>query len=118
MKILLTFFVLFFSSSVVADSIKGTAWLFFEGDHDKKIILFEDDQTFTYLNIFQKSGNQGKVFSDPADTWTIEGDVVTLSYTNGYRLVSLTINIEKNSMSGISINKKGLVEEINATKIE
>ena len=124
MKILLTLFVLFFSSSVVAKEysigvdITGSAWIFNYDNGNKKVIFFEKDATFTYLKLIAIEGNEGKVYSESDDTWTQTGANVVLSYNDGYKLVSLTIKENQDEMSGTSVNKVGLVQTIFGNKIE
>tara|TARA_Y100000768_G_C23439558_1_gene434249 strand:+ start:116 stop:484 length:369 start_codon:yes stop_codon:yes gene_type:complete len=122
MRKLLVIFILsltiFLPSVVFGKDINGTAWLVIADNVEKKVILFEDDGTFIYLNILSTSGNQGKIFSDSSDTWKMDGDLVTISYTGGYKLVSLTINKKKDRMSGTAVNKAGNVQKIVATQIK
>ena len=118
MKTLLTLFVLFFSSSVVADDINGSAWIFYEDDGDKSVILFEEDGTFTYLNVIANSGNEGRVFSETNDTWSQSGDEIVISFNDGYMLVSLKINKNGDKMSGTAINKKGKIQKIEGRLIK
>ena len=121
----LIFFTALFSLNAFAEEPKaishtifgGTGWLFSEGDHDKKIILLEKDQTFTFLNLISKSGNEGELFSDSTDTWTINDQgVVVLSFSDGYKICSL--EHKKNTLSGTCINRPGLVENVKGRKIE
>ena len=116
--LLLSFGFLIAPSIVLGNSIGGTGWFFNEGNVDKKIILFEQDLTFTYLNVVSDSGNQGLVFSDEIDTWTSDGNLVVISFTDGYRIVSLKINDRGDRMTGTSINKMGLIEKVNGRLIE
>ena len=115
---LLSFGLLIAPSIVFGEGIDGTGWVFNEGNVDKKIILFESDGTFTYLNEVNSSGNEGRVFSKDTDTWTIEGNTVVLSFSNGYRIVSLIINDRGDRMTGTSINITGLVEKVNGRLIK
>tara|TARA_B100000700_G_scaffold258750_1_gene293213 strand:+ start:65 stop:433 length:369 start_codon:yes stop_codon:yes gene_type:complete len=111
-------FSIFFTSVVFGKDIRGTAWLIFEEDNDKKVIFFEKDGTFTYLNIINASGNEGEVYSDSEDTWKKNGNLVIISFSGGYKLVSLTMNNTKDRMSGTAVNKVGKVEKILATQIK
>ena len=98
--------------------IAGSIWRFYEDDGDVKIILFENDKTFTFLNVVSKSGNQGKTYGDKYDTWSIDDNLVVVSFTNGYKIMSLTINSNRDRMTGTSINKKNLFERINGQLVE
>ena len=98
--------------------IVGTGWVLYEDDGHKKIVLFEKDGTFTYQNMISPSGNEGNVYSGESDTWTINGDVVVLSFTNGFQLVSLTINNIGDLMTGTSINELGEVKKVKGRLIE
>jgi hypothetical protein len=122
MKKLLVIFILalsiFLPSVVFGKDISGTAWVFYQPDGDKDVVFFENDGTVTYLQIISNAGNEGEVFSKPIDTWKINGDKVVISYTNGYMIVSLTINSRGDKMYGTSINKAGLVEKVEAKLIE
>tara|TARA_B100001059_G_C17288654_1_gene311673 strand:- start:85 stop:441 length:357 start_codon:yes stop_codon:yes gene_type:complete len=118
MKIFLTLFVLFFSSALIAQEISGTAWIFYEKDGDKRVILFEDDGTFVFQNLKSNSGNEGKVFKDKTDTWKQNGDLVVISFSDGYKLLSLKINKNGNKMTGSGVNIQGVIDEVEAYIIE
>ena len=122
MKKLLVIFILslsiFLPSVVFGKDISGTAWVVYQDDGDKDVVFFEEDGTVTYLQVISNSGNEGKVFSESNDTWKMDGDLVVISYNDGYMIVSLTINNRGNKMSGTSINIKGLVEKLEAKIIE
>ena len=118
MKKLILSLLISISFNVFGQDISGTGWLFYEDDGDELIILFESDGTFTYLNKVSYSGIEGKVFGDDDDTWTIDGNIVVISFTDGYKISSLTINNIGDSMSGTSINVKGLVNSVTAKLIK
>jgi hypothetical protein len=118
MRVLLLVLIIFLPFTVFGKDISGSGWVFYEDDLDKKVIFFKKDGTFTYLNLVSVSGNEGKVFSGLDETWTINGDKVVFSFSDGYRLCSLTLNGSKDSMSGTCINKKGKVEQIRGRLIE
>ncbi len=103
---------------VFGEDISGTGWFFQDNDGDKNITLFEKDGTFTYLKLVSLSGNEGAVYSDDNDTYSVDGDRVVQSYTNGYRICSLTINSKKDRMSGTCINKKGIIEQTTGKLID
>ena len=112
MKILLTLFVLFFSSSVISSEVGGTAWMLIEEDGDKTVIFFELDGTLTYLNLVSNSGNQGVVYSDNNDTWYMNADKLIISYNDGYMIVSLSFDDNKDKVYGSYMNKAGKTEKI------
>jgi hypothetical protein len=116
--LVLLFSILLLSSpSVFAEDISGTGWVIDHGK-EKVIVLFERDKTFTYLNYITSVSDEGKVNSDSSDTWTINGDKVVMSYTNGYRICSLTLNKSKDKMIGTCVNKKGTVQQSKGQLIE
>ena len=117
-RVILLVLIIFLPLTVFGKDIRGSGWIFYEGDVDKSIILFEKEGTFTYLNVRSITGNEGEVFSKPDNTWTIDGDKVVISFTNGYRICSLELNKSKDRMSGTCINKRGLVEQIRGQIIE
>ena len=117
-RVIFIVLIIFSPFTVFGKDILGSGWIFYEGDVDKKILLFEKDGTFTYLNVVSSSGNEGEVYSEPHNTWTINGDRVVISYTDGYKICSLTTNSRKNKMSGTCINKTGLVEQLTGQIIE
>ena len=113
LKIIQLIFIFTFPVITLADEIKGSGWLATEEDGDKKIILFEKDGSFTYLNVISQSGNEGNLYSDNRDTWKEENNNLILSFTDGYKICSLqTLNWSEEMMSGTCINKKGLVEKM------
>lgn len=101
-----------------SQDLGGTGWKIQDADGDTKIILFEKDGTFTYLNVTSKSGNQGAVFSDPEETWKVNGNKVTISFSNGYNVYSGTFSSDRTTIKGTSKNKQGLFETFTATLIE
>ena len=110
-KIIQLIFLFTFPVITLADDIKGSGWSSIDEDGDKKIILFEKDGSFTYLNVSMKSGNEGNVYSDDRDTWKEENNNLVLSFTDGYKICSLKpIDWSKEMMSGTCINKKVNVE--------
>ena len=118
MRVLLLVLIIFLPFTVFGKDIQGSGWLFYDGEVDKRIILFEKDGTFTYRNLVMVSGNEGEVYSESDETWFIDEDKVVLSFTDGYYICSLTLNRLKDRMSGTCINKKGLVEQVRGQKIE
>ncbi len=105
-------------SIVFGEDISGTGWFFERSDGDKQIILFEKDGTFTYLDVVISSNVDGEVYSEENDTFSVNGDLVVISFTDGYMICSLTINSRKDRMSGTCINKEGLVNQIKGRLIE
>ena len=104
-----------FTSSVAALSheIKGSAWRGIEDDGDNIIFLFDKNGTFSYLNVISISGNQGRVFGDDSETWSVENNKLVISFNNGYAVCSLDRKKwNPESMQGTCINKIGKVEEI------
>ena len=84
--------------------IGGTGWKIYEEDGTRKIILFEKDGTFTYME------SQKQLYSDDTETWKLNGDKIIILYSDGYRILSGTINRERDYISGTSINREGYSE--------
>ena len=118
MRSLLLVLLISLPSIVFGEDISGTGWFFEESGGDKEIILFEKDGTFTYLNVVISSGGDGEVYSDENETYSVNGDLVVISFNDGYMICSLTINSRKDRMSGTCINKKGIVNQIKGRLIE
>ena len=112
MKTLLTLFVLFFSSSVISLEVGGTAWMLIEEDNDQTVIFFELDGSLTYLNLVSNSGNQGMVYSNDSNTWFVNEDKLVISYNDGYMIVSLSFDDNKDNVYGSYMNKAGKTEKI------
>ena len=117
MRFLLLVLVIFLPYTVFGKDIPGTGWVIDHGE-EKLIVLFEKDNTFTYLNYITSVSEEGKVNSSSDHTWTINGDKVVMSYTNGYRICSLTLNKSKDKMIGTCVNKKGTVQQSKGQLIE
>ncbi len=90
-----------------SQDLSGTGWKFFYDNGDKKIVLLEKDNTFSYLNIVSASGNEGVFFGDEDDTWTFDGKNLVILFNNGYRIISGKINQNGDVVNGSSMNKKG-----------
>tara|TARA_B110000438_G_C15664476_1_gene585446 strand:+ start:629 stop:988 length:360 start_codon:yes stop_codon:yes gene_type:complete len=118
MRSLLLVLLISLPSIVFGEDMSGTGWFFEENNGDKEIILFEKDGTFTYLQVVMLSGGEGEVYSDEYDTYSVNEDLVVISFTGGYKICSLTIDSRKDRMSGTCINKKGIVNQIKGRLIE
>ena len=89
----------------LGQNLNGTGWKISSSDGGQKIIIFESDGTFSYLNI--KSGfNEGNFYSDNNDTWILKGVTITLSYSNGFKINSGKINRTGDYMWGSWVNQK------------
>ena len=110
----ISFYFLFTSSvAALSNEIKGSAWRGIQNDGDKIIFLFDKNGTFSYLNVISISGNQGRVFGDDSETWSVENNKLVISFNNGYAVCSLDRKKwTPESMQGTCINKKGKVEKI------
>ena len=118
MRSLLLVLLISLPSIVFGEDISGTGWFFEENDGDKKIILFEKDRTFTYLNVVSLSGNEGMVYSGKNETYSVNEDLVVISFNEGFKICSLTIDSRKDRMSGTCINKQGVVNQTKGRLIE
>ncbi len=118
MRVLLIVLIIFLPSKVFGKDISGSVWVFEEGDNDKTVVLFEIDNTITYMNLVSASGVEGQVYGDEDDTYLVSEDLVVISFNDGYMICSLTINARQDSMSGTCINKAGLVQQIYGRQIE
>jgi len=116
-KVFSIVFLTFLPSIVWGGNIGGTGWIFEQDDGDITINLFEKDQTFTYLGVIIESNEDGIVWSEDNDTWKQTGDLVLISYSDGYMLCSLNLTSMKR-MSGICVNKKGVKNEIKGRLVE
>ena len=87
---IIPFLFLFISPVItIAEERKGNGWFATDKDGDKKIILFDKDGSFTYLNVISHSGNEGRVFGGVKNTWKEENNKLILSFNDGYKLCSL-----------------------------
>ena len=116
MRVLLII-ILFSPLTVLGEEIDGSGWVFEENDGDKKIILFDPDKTFTYINIKTSYGNSGKTFSGTGFQWSFDGTTVVLNFNNNYRLCSLNLK-GSDTMIGTCVNEKGVVNSIKGKLIE
>ena len=91
----------------LSQDIGGTGWKITSDDGGKIIILFKLDNTFIYLNVISPSGNESEVYGDHDETWKVDGNKIVILFSDGYQILSGTINTSGNYMSGTSINKKG-----------
>ena len=95
-----------------SQEISGTAWKIHEGDGDRKVIFFEEDDTFTYLQVVSHSGNEGIVFGDDDETWELhgnklEGYKLVVLFNDGYKIMTGTFNRTGDYMSGTFMNIDG-----------
>tara|TARA_B100000767_G_C19542875_1_gene441550 strand:- start:343 stop:693 length:351 start_codon:yes stop_codon:yes gene_type:complete len=116
MRVLLLI-ILFSPLTVLGEEIDGSGWVFEENDGDKKIILFDPDKTFTYINITSSSGNSGRTFSGTRFQWSFDGTTVVLNFNNNFRLCSLNLK-GSDTMIGTCVNEKGVADSIKGKLIE
>ena len=108
LKIITLLFLFNYSYYGLAEEIGGNGWYATYEDGDKKIILFEKDGSFTYLNVSQLSGNEGNVYGDDNETWKEVNNKLILSFNDGYRICSLIREKwSREIMNGSCINKQG-----------
>ena len=86
-------------------------------DGDRNIIVFNNDHTFHYISVISSSGNQGVCWMKESDTWSVEGNKVILSFTDGYMIREAFLNESEDYMSGKLRNVKGLTGTWSARKI-
>ena len=109
MKKLLLSLLISLSFNVFGQDIGDTAWMLEQDDDGSKyIILFESDKTFTYISSYKGGG----VWSDERDTWSINSNKLVVSFTDGYKIMSLTFNNNGKGVSGTSINLAGQVNNV------
>ena len=108
--------LIFFSSSVIGQEIGGTGWLL-NYSSDKQIVLFNKNGTIQYLMLISSFGNEGEIFGDEDDTWTLNGNRLVISYNNGHMLCSCEFS-NRIELSGTCVNKKGVVDKVIGTLIE
>ena len=114
----LSIFFLFNTSIIFADEIKGSAWIGRIGeDGHIQVLLFDKNETFSYLNVVSVSGGEGSVFGDEDDSWELNGNRLVISFNGGYMLCSLTRD-NRSEFSGTCINKPGRIHTINLEKIK
>ena len=87
-------------------NLNGTGWKISENDGDQKIIIFENDGTFSYLNVKMDSPNEGKLYNDITDTWELKQSTIIISFTDGFLIKSGKINKTGDYMWGTWVNQK------------
>ena len=86
--------------------INGTGWKISQDDGGQKIIIFENDGTFSYLNVKIDQWNEGDFYSDLTETWMLNDGVITISFSDGFKVHSGKINQKGDYMWGTWVNKK------------
>ena len=110
--------ILFLPLTVLGTELGGTGWSFEEDDGHKMIVLFDNNNTFTYLNINSPSGNTGKIFSGDNFEWNYQENGVFLSFNNNFQVCSLDLK-SSSYMSGTCISELGgTVTQIKGRLIE
>ena len=93
-----------------SQDISGTGWKIYDEDGDRRIIFFEDDGTFTYLNV-TTSWNEGSVYGNDDETWEVkDGNKIVLLLNDGYKIMTGTINRTGDYISGTLINREGITD--------
>ena len=98
MKVLLTLFVLLFSSSVVAkDDLTGTSWTIKDSDEDTMILNFKKNNTCSFTPIKSYSGEEGYTSSECE--WVQNKNLLSYNTNNNFYTVIAIIsgNIFKGS---------------------
>ena len=98
---------------IVSDEdIAGSIWKFYDEDGDVRLYFFKKDNTFIYKNLISITGNEGKVFGDNDEKWSVQNNIVLVSHSGGYNKRYFTINDMRDVMKGVSRNVKGKGERI------
>ena len=109
MKILLTLFVLFFSSSISANeviNISETSWKFTDGDGSIALYKFHYDFKCSYAVVKNDTGNEGKVYSKEESNcvWQQNENVFTLNHNNNF-LVRIGV-IDGSNIKGFYVSNR------------
>jgi len=88
-----------------SQDISGTGWKIYEDDGTQRIIIFENDGTFSFLNV-KGHENVEFFFSGLTDTWMLNDGNIIISFTDGFMVMSGTINGTGDYMSGTWVSKK------------
>lgn len=83
-----------------------SCWKITESDGEVRILWLLRNGNFKQKNILTED-NKGAFYDTTSDTWNIEGDKVTISFTNGFRIMKGHINSEKTLMGGTWSNNHG-----------
>ena len=86
-------------SHVWALGIVGSVWRIYDEDGDVTIFLFERDKALTYFNQISKT-NTGDVYQSRGDTWSIDDNLVKISFNDGYSTMSLKLSESRDIMTG------------------
>ena len=106
MKLITSLFLITVSIVGFGQDLRGTGWKLSQSNDVQKIIIFEKDQSFSYLNVKIEQANEGEFYDDEVDTWKMEKDSVFISFVNGYKLHTGILNKDRDFMSGSWVNKK------------
>ena len=83
-----------------------SCWKITESDGEVRILWLLQNGNFKQKNVLTED-NKGAFYDTTSDTWNIEGDKVTISFTNGFRIMKGYINSEKTLMGGTWANNHG-----------
>ena len=77
-----------------SQDLSKTVWYIIEDNKDRQIINFHEDGTFTYIMVRSEFGNEGMSWGDENETWEVIGDLVRISYNDGFMIKMGKINGE------------------------
>ena len=83
-----------------------SCWKITESDGEVRILWLLQNGNFKQKNVLTED-NKGAFYDTTSDTWNIEEDKVTISFTNGFRIMKGYINSEKTLMGGTWSNNHG-----------
>ena len=101
--------------------IGGTGWKFENSAGAKRIILFDSDLTFKYLDLVSWAdvNQKGEIWGDDNETWSInEDNKFVMLFNDGYMVYSGEINESQNQISGTFMNNQGITGKFTAKRIE
>ena len=76
-----------------------SCWRIIDSDDEEYMMWLLRDGCFKYKNI-KTEYNQGDFYDDKEDTWIIEGDKITISFSNGFRIMKGNLNSERTFIEG------------------
>ena len=98
-------------SNTLTDEITGSIWRIYEDDGEITVFHFNQDGTVAYLYL-SSPVNQGKTYNHGRSHWSATGDLIEISFSNGYSKMTLKFDNAEDRVIGTLVLNSGEIQRV------